>query len=434
MSEITKPLPQNLDAERSILGAVLMDNKALDAADLSEGDFFLSQHVKIFRTMREIADGNEPINLVTLSEKLRCAGELEAAGGDPYLASLVDGKARVSNVGHYAKLVRKAAILRKVIYIADRVSSAAFDGGEVELVLDTATQGYLDLAIEGASGDSMGKSYRDAAVSLLQSFETRSRKPVLTGLEKLDKSTGGFFGGELITLTAATGAGKTLMAQQIRRYACGTGLHTLYCSGEMTAEHLVSRELATETSIEHWLMRRPEKLNSAEYRALFNQAAHECEKCSILDGELSMRSIRVAARRKRRATGLDLIVLDYDELIDAPGKNELEQQRELVRGAKRMGVELNVPVIIISQLRKPLDAKESAKPTLEKIYGSGAKSKHSSWIFYIDRPYRSLHGEAKARCDRRRKSTSVRDAPNWQGFLKDTHQYPRNAFFDARDS
>jgi replicative DNA helicase len=154
----------------------------------------------------------------------------------------------------------------------------------------------------------------------------------------------------------------------------------------MSAEHLVSRELATEASIDHWKMGRPERLDEVACEALVNVCAYECQKCSILDGELSMRSIRVAARRKKRATGLNLIVLDYDELIDAPGKNELEQQRELVRSAKHLGVELDVPVIIISQLRKLLDAKESDKPTIEKICGSGAKAKHSSWIFYIGRP------------------------------------------------
>jgi replicative DNA helicase len=413
MTDFAKPLPQNLDAERAILGAVLQDDKALDdAGTVSQGDFFLHEHATILRTMREIADRNEPIDLVTLSEKLRYDGKLEATGGAPYLASLADGTARISNVGHYAKTVREKAVLRRAIHLAERILNAAFEGGEVESVLDTATQGYLDLAIEGASGGCMGKSYRDAAVSLMRGFDTRSRKPVLTGLEKLDKATGGFFGGELITFTASTGAGKTLLAQQIRRFACGTGLDTLYCSGEMTAEHLVSRELATEALIEHWKMRRPERLEDTEYKALMNVCAHECDRCRILDGELSLRGIRMAARRLKRATGLDLVVLDYDELIDAPGKNELEQQRELVRGAKRLGVELNVPLIIISQLRKPLDAKESAKPTLEKIYGSGAKSKHSSWIFHIDRPYvRDLEGENGEELFPRRWNEEYIDAP-----------------------
>jgi replicative DNA helicase len=113
-----------------------------------------------------------------------------------------------------------------------------------------------------------------------------------------------------------------------------------------------------------------------------------------LDGELSLQSIRVAARRKKKATGLHLLEVDYDELVDAPGKNELEQQRNLIRGSKSIGVSLGIPVVMISQLRKPPDAKEDKQPTLQRIYGSGAKSKHSSWILFIEREYvRDLEGD-----------------------------------------
>jgi replicative DNA helicase len=134
--------------------------------------------------------------------------------------------------------------------------------------------------------------------------------------------------------------------------------------------------------------------------ALVVASARECKTCSILDGELSLQRIRLAARRKKRsAGGLDLLILDYDELIDAPGRTELDQQRTLMRGAKGIAVELKIPVIIISQLRKSLDKDEAKKPSLDRIYGGGSKSKHSSFIVFVDREYvRELKGdETKAR-------------------------------------
>jgi len=161
-------------------------------------------------------------------------------------------------------------------------------------------------------------------------------------------------------------------------------------------EPALSRELATEAGVPHWKMRSPELLSAEEYKALVAASAHECTKCRILDGELSLNRIRLAARRKKRATGLDVLIVYYDELVDAPGKNEFEQQRNLIRGLKSIAVELRIPVIVISQLRKSLDKNEAKKLTLERIYGSGTKSKHSSFVIFIDREWvRELKGDER---------------------------------------
>jgi replicative DNA helicase len=394
---LERPLPSNQDAERSVLGAVLIDNKALDeaAAVLKPGDFMYPANAKIFESMVALNESNEPIELITLSEELHRRELLELAGGAAYIAALADGMPRVSNIAHYAKLVREKSLLRKLIHTAHRFQQLAFEAEvSAESILDSATQGIIDLAMEGAAAESDGKTYRDAATSLLKSFSDKSSIRVMSGLTELDKSTGGVRETELMTITAGTGVGKTLLAQQIRRMACKDGLHSLYCSGEMTAEHLVSRELATEACVEHKYMRRPEVLGKEEFKALTEAAMHECPKCKILDGELSLQRIRLAARRKKRSTGLDCLILDYDELIDAPGKNELDQQRNLIRGAKGIAVELRIPVIVISQLRKALDKDEAKKPSLDRIYGGGSKSKHSSFIIFVDREYvRELKGD-----------------------------------------
>lgn len=162
----------------------------------------------------------------------------------------------------------------------------------------------------------------------------------------------------------------------------------------MTAGHLVSRELATEGGVEHWKMRRPEAISPQEMCTLLEAANHQCEKCRILDGEITLSRIRSTARRIGATSGLDLVIVDYDELVAVPGQTELDQQRNLVVGCKNLAVALAIPVILISQLRKSLQGEDRKRPTLQRIYGSGAKAKHASLVLYVDREYvRELRGD-----------------------------------------
>ena len=148
----------------------------------------------------------------------------------------------------------------------------------------------------------------------------------------------------------------------------------------MRVQHLISRELSTEASVEHWKMRRPERITPAEMSALVEAAAHECPQCRILDGELSFPRVRTVVRQMKRS-GLDLVIVDYDELVEAPGKDEFEQQRYIVRAGKSLAIELKCPVIVISQLRKSLQGEERKRPTLQRL------AKHASIVIYVDRPF-----------------------------------------------
>jgi replicative DNA helicase len=164
----------------------------------------------------------------------------------------------------------------------------------------------------------------------------------------------------------------------------------------MFASHLKRRELAAAANIPPLKMRHEEKITQLERQALIEAALHECKHCRFLDGVLEIGRIRRAARKMKKQFGLDLLILDYDELIEAPGKNELEQQTNLVRKAKSLGMELQSAVILISQLRKPLNGEDAARPTLARIYGSGSKTKHASFVILADRPFvRELKGDEK---------------------------------------
>jgi replicative DNA helicase len=244
------------------------------------------------------------------------------------------------------------------------------------------------------SGEGDGMTHFDAASRALMEIGQDSGPKIYTDLDQLDRIIGGFRPGELVIFTAETGVGKTVLAQGTRRRACRDGFHSLFCSGEMLAPHLKRRELAAAADVLPSKMRREDLLTGEDRKALLEAAAHECKRCRILDGELDLAKIRRTARKMKKQSGLDLLILDYDELIEAPGKTEIDQQRNLVRAAKSLGMELRCAVILISQLRKPLSGEDAARPTLQRVYGSGAKTKHASIVILADRQYvRELQGE-----------------------------------------
>lgn len=381
--EIAQPLPSNAEAERTILGAIMLDNKYLDeAADLKDTDFSSEQNRLIFKTMNEMFEAGETIDVVTLPSKLR--GQVSPAD----IAKLPIGLPRITNVIHYAQIVRRQSMSRQIIQISNLAQQLAFESSDApEEIADQALKQLMDLSTEYAAKKLLGKTSTEAKVSLLKSLEAKENLlRVNTGLTELDKATGGFRAGELVTVTASvTGSGKTLFAQQVRATACKAGLHGLYFSGEMLAEQLSARELATDAGVPHWKMRRPERMSSEEYTALC--AVETCKTCRTVDGDFSIRDIRIACRRMKRAGQLSWAVIDYDELVDAPGKDEFAQQRNVIREAKRIAMTLEIPVIMISGIRKPSEKADAKRPKLEQVYGSGAKSKHSTYVIFIDRPY-----------------------------------------------
>jgi replicative DNA helicase len=397
---LDRQLPHNLEAERALLGATILDNSAMMALDLlKRQDFFAAGHRCIVGRMEEMREAGKVVDLVTLHDLLENTGDLKTAGGSAYLSSLIDGVPRISNFMHYARIVKGTSALRCLIHACNSISAQAYQvGGRPEETLDLALHTISELAQEVSAGKQDGVTYREAARTLLERVGSKEQElRVYCDVEELDKVTGGFRPGELVLFTAETGVGKTLLAQQTRRRACRDGLHTLFASAEMSAEHLVARELATEAEVEHWKMRRQERITPDEMKALLRAASHECNRCRIVDGELSLSRIRLAARKLRAKEGIDAVIVDYDELVGADGKDEFEEQRNLVRGLKALAVELSIPVILISQLRKLLQGEDRRKPTLQRLYGSGSKAKHPHCIVYVDREYvRELCGDETA--------------------------------------
>jgi replicative DNA helicase len=399
---IERPLPHSAELERAILGAILAGHKQryelLDA--IRKEDFFDGQcvdgpHATLFSLMTALqGEGIEP-DLLAVHDALIRTGQADKVGGTAYLSGISDGIPLASDMMHAAQRLRQMAVYRQAIYAADSIKNLAFEQAESPLkFLDAAIERLSALARDMESAQDDGVTHFDAASRALMELDQDSGPKVYTDVDQLDRIIGGFRPGELVIITAEIGSGKTLLAQQIRSRACRDGFHSLFCNGEMLAPHLMRRELAASADVSPSKMRREDLLTSEDRRALLEAASHECKRCRILDGELELSRIRRAARKMKKQSGLDCLILDYDELIEAPGKDELDQQRNLVRAAKSLGMELRCAVILISQLRKPLSGEDAARPTLQRVYGSGSKTKHASIVILADRQYvRELQGD-----------------------------------------
>jgi replicative DNA helicase len=398
MSEqIARPLPYAGEAEKFVLGAVLSGVSGSESCFdvLHAEDFFLDPHRKIFAVAQKLREGGKQPGLLGINDRMANTGELEAVGGIAYIAALGDGLPRISPVLQWAQLIRDKARLREVVKLAEDLQDKAFSQtDDAADLLDSAIEALSKLAREIDSDKDDGMTYRDAATRLLEELNHDTDAKIYTGIDHLDRVTGGFRSGELVVITAETGVGKTVLAQQTRSRSCLDGRHSLFASAEMLAPHLLRRALATEAGITPDNMRRRNRLTQADLTALIEAASHQCNHCRIIDGELDLTRIRRAARRMKGRTGLDLIVLDYDELITAPGKDEFEQQKNLTRAAKSMAMELSCAVILVSQLRKPLAGEDAKRPTLQRLYGSGAKAKHANIVLLADREFvRDLIGD-----------------------------------------
>lgn len=396
---IDKTLPHDDLMERAVLGAILAGHpQSAELLDtLKPEDFFNVWHCKIVASIISLSAAGSRPDLLAVHDELTRNGEAEAAGGIAYVASLCDGVALKSDVLYVLRGLRRMAAFRQTVHLTENIKELALEqAGSAESLLDSAVEKFSNLArdLEGTEDD--GATYFDSATQALSIARQGARLKVYTDIDKLDQWTGGFRDGELVVLTAETGTGKSLLAAQVRARACRDSYHGLFCSGEMNKAHLASRELASMSGVTPIKMRRDDLLTKEDFDALVTAAAHQCKKCRILDGELSLPRIRRAARKMKARTGLDVLILDYDELIEAEGKTEFEQQRTIARTSKSLAIELKCVVILISQLRKTTAGEDAGKPTLQRLYGNAAKQKFASFIILADRPYvRELVGDEK---------------------------------------
>lgn len=377
--------PQNLEAEQSVLGAVLLSDTALPALIIDEKlqpeDFYRDSHGTIFKAMLDLHVTGEPVDALTLVEHLKQSGQLEPVGGRAAIDLLAASVPAVGNVRQYARIVRENAMLRRLLRAAYEIQSRVH-GHEApprELV-DMAERAVLEVAHEDRRKDFV--SIHDLLVSELDKLERLSRegKAVTgtpSGFDDLDTITGGFQPGNLIILAARPAMGKSALAANFAENAAlgndkAVGLFSL----EMSESELAQRFIASQASIRGDDLRKG-KVPPARWPKILGASNRLAESALFIDdsSDLSVLDVRAKARRlaQQHADGLGLILIDYLQLMRAPSgiDNRVEQIGQISRGLKTLARELDVPVVALSQLNRGVEQRTDKRPVLSDLRESG---------------------------------------------------------------
>jgi replicative DNA helicase len=389
--------PQSLDAERALLGALLLKPEAIhDVADtIRPESFYAERHRIIFEAMRELAERGEPIDILTLSERLTGNGTLERAGGRAYIAELAGSAPAPGNFAHYADLVSKKQIMRSLIEASYEITEMAYDETQdVVHTLDDAEKRIM--AIGNATASHKFVPLRDAFGDVVDFIDSLSSKDdntrgVPTGFKELDNLLSGLHPSDLIILAARPAVGKTSLALNIARHAAvNENIPVGIFSLEMSAEQLRDRLLSTESNVDSWNLRTKRIKDSDDYERI-RDAVDRLSKAPIYIDDKpanNILSMRAVARRLKREVGVGLIIVDYLQLM-APTSTKasdsmVQQVTEISRSLKALARELDVPVLALSQLSRAVEQR-GGKPRLSDLRDSGSIEQDADVVMFIHR-------------------------------------------------
>ncbi len=387
--------PQNIEAEQSILSAILIENNTLPEVleILSEKDFYREAHRKIFAAMVDLFEQNEPADLITVRNILKEGGRLESVGGASYLAELVDTVPMATNAAYYAKIIREKATLRRLIERATSITVRCFeDRGDVEDILDFAERSIFDIAEDKIKpafhflGDILTKTYK----AVEDAYENKILVTgVPTGYRGLDEKTSGLQPGDLVVIAGRPSMGKTALALNIAHNASAqTGIPVGIFSLEMSKEQLSLRMLSAEARIDSSRMRGG--FLSESDLARINRAAGSLYDLPIYIDDspaISGLEIRAKARRMKMEKGLGLIIVDYLQLMRGRASAERRELEisEISRSLKALAKELTIPVVALSQLNRKVEERSNKRPLLSDLRESGAIEQDADVIVFIYR-------------------------------------------------
>jgi replicative DNA helicase len=395
-NSIERPLPHYLVAERAVLGVVLLDNPALAGAiekGLTAEDFFLTEHRHVFEAMLRLDEAREPIDPVTLTNDLHRNGKLEAAGGAPYISQLSDGLPRVTNVGFYSQIVKEKSLLRGLIHAADAIQQRAFEATDnVDEILDQAESWVFKLADSRIRAGFVGiKQLVQDNFSRLERMFTEGRRVtgLATGYTSLDNMTSGLQASELVILAARPSMGKTALALNIaENVALRQREPVAVFSLEMSKESLLQRLIGSQARVDSHRLRTGQ-LSHGDWQKITSGLAVLGEAPLWIDDSAASTVLEMSAkaRRLKKDKGLSLIIVDYLQLIIAHGRfgNRNEEVSHISRSLKGMAKELNVPVLVLSQLTRA-PAREDREPQLVDLRESGAIEQDADVVMFINRP------------------------------------------------
>jgi replicative DNA helicase len=391
--------PQNLEAEQSVLGAILLDNDAINQAIeiLNFDDFYREGHREIFRAMAGLVDQTRPVDAITLTEALRTQNVLEAIGGPGYIAELAATVPTAANVGYYARIVREKSVLRRLASTATEIASGAYDApSDVEQYLDEAEHRVFEISEHRIrqSFHTM-KEVTRASIALLERLYERKElvTGVPTGFTDLDRLTAGLQPSDLVIIAARPSMGKTALALNLATYAATEAdppVGVAFFSLEMSKEQLALRMLCSEARVDS-AKARAGFLGERDFPKLAQAAARLSDAPIFIDDNSDTSALVLKAKCRRlmreRSSRLGLVVVDYLQLMRAarPGESREKEIAEISRSLKALAKELRVPVVALSQLNRQVETRPDRRPLLADLRESGAIEQDADLIAFVYR-------------------------------------------------
>jgi replicative DNA helicase len=390
--------PHSYEAEESALGSLLIDKEAITKiADLlAPDDFYKDAHRRIYQCCLELFEHSEPIDVVSLSEKLKTKKQLSAVGGEAAVARLASVVPTAGNVMHYAQIVQKYGTLRRLITAASSISSMGFDEERsIEKTLDEAERLLFAVSREHRS-----QHFTRISEALEDAFERIDRlhkgdqglRGVTTGFTRLDHKLAGWQNSDLIVLAARPSFGKTTLALDFARQAALAGVPVGIFSLEMSREQLVDRLLAAHSHVDLWRMRTGKLETEGEFDD-FSRLGHAMGELSevpiFIDDQASnnVMGMRAMARRLQAEHGLGLLIVDYLQLMESSRytDNRVQEVSDISRGLKKLAIELNIPILALSQLSRAVEMRADQRPKLSDLRESGSIEQDADVVLFIHR-------------------------------------------------
>lgn len=390
-----KALPANTDAEKAVLGTLLLNDEYLTLVSeiLSAQDFYLNAHKIIYQAIIDIAAQNKRIDLLTLQDELTKRNQLEAVGGIIYLVSLQEDIPAIGLIEQHAKLVKEKAVLRELIGSAAHIITNCYEQNDknIDAVLDEAEKTIFQIANKRAND-----SFVQLNIWLKKTFQhlsdIKSHSKGITGIpsgyKKLDEMTSGFQKGDLIVLAARPSMGKTALALSIGSHATQEQFTVGFFSLEMSAEQLTLRLLSAESGIAHHNIRNA-TISSQEWLELTSVAGKMAQMKLFIDDTamLGIMELRAKARKLKAEHNLQFLVIDYLQLLHSTKKHENRHQEvsEISRSLKALAKELDIPILALSQLSRAVDSRMDKRPMLSDLRESGAIEQDADLIMFLYR-------------------------------------------------
>ncbi len=399
--------PQDLEAERSVLGSLMLDTKAINIVIdiIKREDFYHQKNQIIYQSMVDLQERSEPIDVLSVSSRLKEKKQLEQIGGNSYLTDLVNYVPTASNVKHYAEIVRKKGVLRDLIESSEEISQLGYrEEEDIDELLDKAEQKIFGIA--RISGKQRFQSIKDVLEEAWERFDRLHKsktelRGIPTGFSDLDNLLSGFQKSDLIILAARPSVGKTAFALDIaRNVACKHNIPVGIFSLEMATQQIVDRLLAAEAHVDSWKLRTG-RLSSDDEFSRIRDALDSLAKAPIFidDGPgNNILQMRAKARRLQAEYGLGLLVVDYIQLMVPRQHMEsaVREMTEISRSLKGLARELEVPILAVSQLSRAVEMRQDKRPKLHDLRDSGSIEQDADLVMFIYRADRYKDGSEES--------------------------------------